>query len=942
MPLGVRTTSISRSSVHQSIQNADSPKGSDIDGRNMNKKELKDTLKKEKEEKKEKEKKEKEEKKEEDKRIKEEDKRVKEERKERKRSESRAEEPSPRLFQLIRGGSFIKRPTPPDLAPSISRSESIIGSTIDSPIRSRRASTSAPTSPQPSPSQTSHGDLSATNISPTASPNVGRRMVHSASKIRLEAGEKIRKELKASLAVVDKEDKKEKKEKKEKKASLFDSISKRMNRRSMAVDEDMIKQMKDENALRTPDPTPPPTPVMERQSSQNGNSTSIFVPGNQEEPPPDANFLAKITRGRALTIAYPGVHNASIEDKPKQMMFRGKTSRAGLFSSVPDILRLLKQEVGRKPPEISSPTTKRKTELSVTSTVPLAIQERLRGGNQASKSLRRTQSLPCSMSLSEQNEILKRIVWAAQGRPDHLSNLTDGLLVEIASKLSFLDLCSLLSVSQRIRGIAKNQKLWIHLLASHDQKTMKPEKGLPYWEEMRVPTIEEPEEVATQNGENALSLNQLVFRLTPGASALVDSDDYGAFLATYKSFTTPQSLIRKLVHRYHVPYPQKDASYVAEWKRIIQKPIQLRVCRIFKTIIEEHFDDITNDPPLYTYAKMFVRAMIAQGDVYGKSILSSFGKVRTQLPLIKLDESLSPNTRKAVKTGRIWLSGSDASTDLLEYKMEALAEQLTLLEHEIFRDVKPEEFTAIDKNKTEGNSGMTAMITHFNKISRWVQEEILLEEKLKARARKIEKLIKLAHHLWELNNFETLMAVVSAMNDTPIHRLNLTKAEVAPTSLKQLDDLAALMSAEKSFSEYRKAIKSVIENAQPCIPYIGVYRRDVIYHEEGQKSEAGINFGKSRQIYSIMQDIRGFQMNQYQLRVHPSLNMRLRNMPPLPPNTTHEEYKKNVLWGLSQLRETRAGNRASIMLAKNAHSSLELIAAPKGSQLLPLQSTSDP
>lgn len=62
-----------------------------------------------------------------------------------------------------------------------------------------------------------------------------------------------------------------------------------------------------------------------------------------------------------------------------------------------------------------------------------------------------------------------------------------------------------------------------------------------------------------------------------------------------------------------------------------------------------------------------------------------------------------------------------------------------------------------------------------------------------------------------------MMAIISSLNDSPIHRLNHTKAEVEPKVLKALEELHDLMTKEQNYQKYRQALKDA---TPPCIPYL--------------------------------------------------------------------------------------------------------------------------
>eukprot|EP01117_Protostelium_nocturnum_P008544 TRINITY_DN3069_c0_g1_i1.p1 TRINITY_DN3069_c0_g1~~TRINITY_DN3069_c0_g1_i1.p1 ORF type:complete len:941 (-),score=271.32 TRINITY_DN3069_c0_g1_i1:82-2904(-) len=757
--------------------------------------------------------------------------------------------------------------------------------------------------------------------------------------------------------------KKEKKDKKEKassaKGSLKDSLSKRFKKTRGTVQtegNDSIYSPQ-QNRADTASGSESPSPVngSRLSPSSSGPILESSSSTSSADSPPPTNSNIQI---RPKTLLAPRRNTVFLPPSSEKETFRqGKVVAIQKFSSITDLIsaasrerKSLQQEMRVPPLEAASrlPTKLRNVskESNLSSSSPglkhVESPQEPRSAPLAENTLRRTKSLPTNMTLEEQNAVLSRITWEQTNRPnrkdkeekeevkvDHLSSLSDELLFKILEFLTLADINNYSISSKGSFARVKGPEIWLRLLRNYSENVLKPPKDKPLWEDVGLPSINGEILTFTKSEtdvNNKLTLNQLVTKLTPGATTVVDSDDYGAFLATYKSFTTSQNLVRKLVERYHVPNPPTtDEKELTEFKRMIQKPIQLRVCRIMKTIVDNHAEDL--DDKTFEYIGLFIRGMMALGDNFYRSLVVSYEKKSTSQKIIQRapSQSSAPLLSKSagvtvrMKTRKVVDSKQKITIrnelELLEVKGTALAEQLTLIEFELFRNIRTEEFASIEgKSKiSDPTAGMPQFIAHFNDISRWVQEEILAEEKLKPRARRLEKFIKLAHQLREMNNFETLMAITSSIGDTAIHRLTATRNEVQPQYWKMLEDLQDLMSSEKSYSKYRNAIKDVIDHGLPCIPYIGVYRRDLIYHEEGQKSNGAINFGKSRQIFSIIQEIRNFQSNSYQLRVHPSVNSKLRCLPPLPDGVSHEDYKKTVLWQLSLSREARSANRASVM-----------------------------
>jgi len=258
------------------------------------------------------------------------------------------------------------------------------------------------------------------------------------------------------------------------------------------------------------------------------------------------------------------------------------------------------------------------------------------------------------------------------------------------------------------------------------------------------------------------------------------------------------------------------------------------------------------------------------------------------------------------------ITGSIKKADLLSIPSKEIAEQLCIIEFEYFSNIKVEEWIYI-YNNNQPREKMDKMIAHFNDISRWVQETILREEKFKTRAKYMEKFIRISEYLKEMNNFETMMAIISGLIDTPIHRLNITKSAVGTRYSESLDDLHNLMSAQGSYSKYRAKLREILDSKQPqhCIPYLGVYRRDLIHHWEVMDratkldGEKVVDFRRHASIHQIVSEIQKFQNIPYNVQVNLIIAALLRSLPSLPQGMDHDKYKTDVLFSLSLKREPK-------------------------------------
>lgn len=99
------------------------------------------------------------------------------------------------------------------------------------------------------------------------------------------------------------------------------------------------------------------------------------------------------------------------------------------------------------------------------------------------------------------------------------------------------------------------------------------------------------------------------------------------------------------------------------------------------------------------------------------------------------------------------------------------------------------------------------------------RSRILEQNDAKDREKYVVKFIKIMKHLRKINNFNSYLALLSALDSAPVRRLEWQKHIT-----EGLKEYCALIDSSSSFRAYRQALA---ETHPPCIPYMWVFQNRV-------------------------------------------------------------------------------------------------------------------
>lgn len=146
------------------------------------------------------------------------------------------------------------------------------------------------------------------------------------------------------------------------------------------------------------------------------------------------------------------------------------------------------------------------------------------------------------------------------------------------------------------------------------------------------------------------------------------------------------------------------------------------------------------------------------------------------------------------------------------------------------------------------------------------------------------KFIKIMKHLRKINNYNSYLAILSALGDYYFDNLNFIVIQIVSNLIEHFNSLilitdsapirrlewqkniteglkeyCALIDSSSSFRAYRQALS---ETTSPCIPYIGLVLQDLTFVHIGNPDllqDGSINFSKRWQQYNIVMNMKRFR-----------------------------------------------------------------------------------
>ena len=378
------------------------------------------------------------------------------------------------------------------------------------------------------------------------------------------------------------------------------------------------------------------------------------------------------------------------------------------------------------------------------------------------------------------------------------------------------------------------------------------------------------------------TLPALIERLTTD-DCTPDALFVSTFYLTFRLFATPQEFAQALIDRF---------NYVGENARNAT-PVRLRVFNVFKGWLESHWRMDCDKPALDlimpfaaetlantipSTGKRLMDLALKVSDINGPLVprlVSSMGKTNTSVAKYVAPDTPMPSpiiTRSQLSSLRNWKK-SGAHVNILDFDALELARQLTLKVSRLYCSILPEELLGLEWMKQSASMAVNirAMSTLSTDLANLVAESVLQFEDNHKRAKLIKQWVKISSRCLELNNYDSLMAIVCSLDSTAIQRLTRTWSLVSAKTNAALDSHRAIVDISKNYTVLRQRLQNQVA---PCLPFVGIYLTDLAFVDMGnsetrQLSGTGsakeepnfvINFDKHVKTAKVISELQRFQI----------------------------------------------------------------------------------
>uniref|UniRef100_A0A6B2L009 Ras-GEF domain-containing protein n=1 Tax=Arcella intermedia TaxID=1963864 RepID=A0A6B2L009_9EUKA len=345
--------------------------------------------------------------------------------------------------------------------------------------------------------------------------------------------------------------------------------------------------------------------------------------------------------------------------------------------------------------------------------------------------------------------------------------------------------------------------------------------------------------------------------------------DFGRFFfITYLTIFTPKEFIEKLFERY-----KGSPDNVKE-----------EIISLMSTWISSCYHDFISNSAVSSHFK--------EWGEWVNSNLSDKQSFNLLLQKIEAGYSVAPN-KPPPKISYVPVIPAHNPTTILDIDAAEFARQMTLQEFKLLSELKIHELLnqAWVKDKLMAPN-VVKLTQRFNTISAWVKTTILSETSKQKRVKLMAKFIDIADILLQMNNFNGMLEITSALDSNPIVRLNNTIGDLSVAKTKVWDNCRSLLGNK---------LKGPQSQAKNGVPFIGNYLTELTQIDEGNKNEVDgkINIKKRILITKCICSLLNFQKSVFDFQPIISIQSFIDKLKPI--------ENEDTLYAFSLYLEPRPG-----------------------------------
>uniref|UniRef100_A0A674ETL2 RAS guanyl releasing protein 2 n=1 Tax=Salmo trutta TaxID=8032 RepID=A0A674ETL2_SALTR len=271
-----------------------------------------------------------------------------------------------------------------------------------------------------------------------------------------------------------------------------------------------------------------------------------------------------------------------------------------------------------------------------------------------------------------------------------------------------------------------------------------------------------------------------------------------------------------------------------------------QICHLIKYWISEFPAEFDLNPELAEQIRRLKEQLAQQGEEHQSTLINV-----DSVPSYEWSRQVSQPAQSDFKKRK---------TSLLFDHLDSseLAEHLTYMEYKSFCRILFQDYHSfVMHGCTVDNPILERFITLFNSVSQWIQLMVLSKPTAPQRAAVISHFIRVAQRLLQLQNFNTLMAVVGGLSNSSISRLKDTQSHISNDVSKVFNNLVELVTSCGNYSQYRQRFS---ESTDFRFPILGVHLKDLIavhvaLPDWSDREKTQVNLAKTQQLYAILQEL---------------------------------------------------------------------------------------